>query len=125
MTDADEIVIDDRAGKPPRTWDFFLTVFLLFLLVVLTVVFLFVGFSFGVRTLGCSNLAGACNDEVITAGSLLVLIGTPLLAIAGIAVSMVWVARRKLSFPVALIAVLASVLVFALGNALVGLAIPA
>jgi hypothetical protein len=125
MTDADEIVIDDRQGKPPRTWDFFLTVLLLFLLVVITVVFVAIGFSFGVKTLDCSSLAGACNSEMVAVGSVLVIVGTPLIAIAGVVLSMVWIARRKLSFLVALIAVAASVLVFAIGNTLVGLAVPA
>ncbi len=62
---------------------------------------------------------------VISVGTLVVMIGTPVVALAGIIVSVVWIARRKRSWLVALIACLLSVGVFFLGTTLVRLAVPA
>lgn len=122
---SEEIVIDDRAGKPPRSWDFFLTVLLLLMLLVMTGVFVVAGFGFGVRTIGCADSADACDYDLISLGSLLAVAGTPLVAIAGIVVSVVWIARRKLSFLIPVIAIAVSVLVFLLGSWLLDLAVPA
>lgn len=123
---SDEILVEEtEEGRPPRGWDFFLTIFLLFLLLVMTVVFLVAGLGFGVRTLTCADSAERCNYDVISIGSLIVIIGTPLVALAGIVVSVVWIARRKISFIIPLIAVLASAGLFILGGWLVDLAVPA
>ena len=111
-------------GKPPRTWDFFLTIFLLLLLLILTGVFVILGFGLSVATLGCAD-SGSCNYLVISIGTLIVMIGTPVVALAGIVVSVVWIARRKRSWLIALIACVLSVGVFALGTTLVNLAVPA
>lgn len=122
---SDEIVIDDRAGKPPRTWDFFLTVFLLLMLVVMTGIFVVSGLAFGVTTLSCADSAQACNGLAISVGAILAILGTPMVAIAGITVSIIWIARRKISSLVAFISVLACAGVFMLGGWLVELAVPA
>lgn len=111
-------------GRPPRTWDFFLTIFLLLLLLILTGVFVILGFGMSVAALGCADSA-SCNYLVISIGTLLIMIGTPLVALAGIIVSVVWIARRKRSWLIALIAVVLSVGVFVLGSTLVDLAVPA
>ncbi|MFM9876872.1 MAG: hypothetical protein ACKVOG_03345 [Rhodoglobus sp.] len=112
-------------GRPPRSWDFFLTIFLLILLLILTSVFVVLGFGLGVVTLPCADSGQACNTAIIGLGSLIVLLGTPLVALAGIIVSVVWIARRKLSFLIPLIACVVSVGVFALGTSLVRMAVPA
>ena len=122
---SEEIVIDDRAGKPPRSWDFFLTVLLLLMLLVMTGVFVIAGFGFGVRTIGCGDSAGACDHDLISFGSLLAVAGTPLVAIAGVVVSVVWIARRKLSFLIPVVAIAVSVLVFLAGSWMLDLAVPA
>lgn len=122
---SEEIVIDDRAGKPPRTWDFFLTVFLLLMLVVMTAIFVVSGLGFGVTTLSCADSAQACNGLAISVGALLAIVGTPIVAIAGITVSVVWIARRRISSLVAFISVLVCAGVFMLGGWLVELAVPA
>jgi hypothetical protein len=122
---SEEILIDDRAGQAPRNWDFFLTVLLLIMLLVMTGVFVLAGFGFGVRTIGCADDAGACNSELISLGSLLAVAGTPIIALAAIIVSVIRIARRKLSFLVPIIGIAASVLVFLLGSWLLDLAVPA
>jgi len=122
----DEIVIDPMEGeKPPRTWDFFLTIFLLLLLLVLTGIFVVSGFGMGLSVLGCAEAGAGCNGTVISAGRLLAIFGTPIIGLAGFVTTIVFIARRKLSFLVALIACLASVGVFLLGSWLVDLAVPA
>ena len=111
-------------GRPPRTWDFFLTIFLLFLLLALTVIFVVLGLGFGVATLTCADSNIECNYDFISFGALLVIIGVPVVALVGIIVSVVWIARRKRSFLVALIACVAAVGVFAVGSTIVDLAVP-
>jgi hypothetical protein len=117
-------VEDTPAGRPPRSWDFFLTIFLLFLLLLLTGIFVVLGFGLGVTALPCADSSLACNYGVISAGTLIILIGTPLVAIAGIVVSVVWIARRKISFVIPLIACFVAVALFILGSYLVDLAVP-
>lgn len=119
----EEIVVpEDR--KAPRSWDFFLTVFLLFLLLVLTAIFIVLGFGFGVATLTCADSSEACNDLVIGAGTLIVTLGTAVVALAGIITAVVFIARRRISFVVPLVACLAVIGLFLLGSWLVRSAIP-
>ena len=121
----DEILIEEtEGGRPPRSWDFFLTVFFIFMLLLLTGIFVVLGFGMGVATLGCADAAGACNSTVISVGSLLVIIGAPVVAIAGIVVSVVWIARRRLSFWLPFAAALLVVALFVAGSWLVDLAVP-
>ena len=124
--DLDEIVMVEEVprDRPPRSWDFFLTVFLIFVLLVLTVIFVLYGFSYGVQTLACSDSDLQCNYDFISFGSLIVILGVPFVALTGIIVSIVWIARRKVSFPVALVAALLVVGVFILGSYIVDLAVP-
>ena len=124
--DLDEIVMIEEVprDRPPRSWDFFLTVFLIFVLLVLTVIFVFYGFTYGLQTLTCSDSDLACNYDFISFGSLVVIVGVPFVALVGIILSIVWIARRKLSFPVALLSALLVVGVFILGSYIVDLAVP-
>jgi hypothetical protein len=121
---ADEIIAQSEEEKPPRTWDFFLTVFLLFLLLVLTAIFLFLGFGLSVATLGCADSSIACNGLAISVGTLLATVGVAVVALAGIITSVVFIARRKVSFAVPLVACLVVVGLFLLGSWLVRLAVP-
>lgn len=121
---AQEIIVENDEAKPPRSWDFFLTVFLLFLLLVLTVIFLVLGFGLSVAALGCADSSDSCNGIVISVGTILATVGPALVALAGIVVSIVFIARRRVSFLVPLVACLAVVGCFTLGSWLVRLAIP-
>jgi hypothetical protein len=119
-----EIIIEDERRKAPRSWDFFLTVFLLLLLLALTAIFMFLGFGLSVGALGCADSPGACNGIAISAGTLLAVIGTPVVALAAIITSVVFIARRRVSFVVPLVACLAVIGLFLLGSWLVRLALP-
>lgn len=111
------------AGRPPRSWDFFLTIFLIFVLLVLTAIFVILGFGFGLSTIGCAD-SGGCNYNLISFGSLVVIVGVPVLALIGIVLSVIWIARRKVTFWIPLVASLATVGLFVLGSYLVELALP-
>ena len=112
-------------GRPPRTWDFFLTIFLIFLLLVLAVIFEVLGVGLAVSTITCADSSVACNYDFISVGSLIPIIGIPLVALAGIVLAIVWIARRKISFLMPLIAAVLVVGLFLLGSWIVDLAVPA
>jgi len=123
---ADEIIIENPDElTPPRSGDFFLTIFLLFLLLVMTVVFVISGVGMSVTSIGCGDSGGQCNSAVLSAGTLLALGGPVVVALATVITTVVFIARRHRSFLVPLIGCLVSVGLFALGSWLVGLAVPA
>jgi Family of unknown function (DUF6264) len=115
---------DTVEGRPPRTWDFFLTIFLIFVLLVLTVIFEFLGLGLAVSTITCADSSVTCNYDFISAGSLITIIGVPLVALAGVVLAIIWIARRKLSFVMPLIASALVIGVFLLGAGIVDLAVP-
>ena len=121
---ADEIVVEEPERRQPRGWDFFLTVFLLFVLLVLTAIFLVLGLGLSVSALGCADSSQACNGIAISAGTLLATLGTAVVALAGIITTVVFIARRRVSFVVPLVACLAVVGLFTLGSWLVRVAVP-
>lgn len=111
------------AGRPPRSADFFATIFLIMMLLVLTAIFVVLGIGFGFSTIGCADSSTACDYNLISFGSLLVIIGVPAVTLIGIVLSFVWIARRKLTFWIPLVASFAAVGVFMLGSYLVRLAV--
>lgn len=113
------------AGRPPRSWDFFLTLFFGLVLVVLTVIFVISALGFGLSTIGCADSSQSCNYDLISFGSLTVIIGVPFVALVGAVLSVVWIARRKISFWIPLVASLFGVGIFMLGSYLVKLAVAA
>jgi hypothetical protein len=110
--------------KQPRSWDFFLTTFLLLLLLVITGIFIVLGLGFGFTTLGCGD-TGACNSTAISIGGQLATFGTPIIALAAIIVSVVFIARRKIAFWVPIAGILVVSGVYLLAAFLVGEAVPA
>jgi hypothetical protein len=111
-------------GRPPRTGDFFLTILLGFILLVLAVIFEVLGFGLAVTTITCADSSVACNGAYISAGSLIALVGIPLVTLAGIVLTIVWIARRKRSFYLPLIASVLVVGVFLLASFIVDLGVP-
>jgi hypothetical protein len=116
---------DTPEGRPPRTWDFFLTIFLIFVLLVLAVIFFALGLGLTVSTITCADSSVSCNYDFISAGSLTVLIGVPLVTLAGIVLAIVWIARRKVAFLMPLVASVLVVGVYLLGSWIIDLAVPA
>ena len=120
----EEFVVQSEAERPPRSWDFFLTVFLIFVLLVLTAIFTVLGFGLSVSTLGCADSSENCNGLVISIGTLIAIAGSAVAAIAAIIVSVVFIARRRIAFVVPLVGCLAVVAMFLVGSWLVRLAVP-
>jgi len=121
---SDEIILQSEEDKPPRSWDFFLTVFLIFVLLVLTAIFFFLGLGLSVAALGCADSAQFCNGTFVSVGTLVATVGTAVVALAGIITSVVFIARRKHSFAVPLVTIVAVIGLFLLGSWLVRLAVP-
>ena len=127
----EELIPDDglsndaeEDARQPRGADFLGSTALIVLLVVVSAVFMVVGFtSFGAQAIACSD-GVSCNGGVITLGTQLVLVGLPLLTIATVVVTIVRIVRRKLAFPVALIGIAACVLVYVVAAFLVGQSVP-
>ncbi|MEO8094124.1 MAG: hypothetical protein ABI632_04230 [Pseudolysinimonas sp.] len=119
-----EFMENTPEGRPPRAWDFFLTIFLIFMLLVLTVIFEVLAIGLAVTTITCADSSVACNYTFISAGSLVAIIGIPVVALTGIVLSIVWIARRKVSFVMPLIASLLVVGLYLLGAWVVDLAVP-
>jgi hypothetical protein len=120
----EEFVVESEAERQPRSWDFFLTVFLIFVLLVLTAIFVVLGLGLSVSTLGCADSSENCNGLVISIGILIATAGSAVAAIAAIVVSIVFIARRRIAFVVPLVGCLAVVGLFLLGSWLVRLAVP-
>ena len=119
-----EFIENTPEGRPPRTWDFFLTIFLIFVLLVLAAIFEVLGLGLAVSTITCADSAAECNYTFISIGSLVAIIGIPLVTLAGIVLAIVWIARRKVSFLMPLIASVLVIGLFLLGSWLVDLAVP-
>jgi hypothetical protein len=111
-------------ARPPRGWDFFLSVFLIFILLVLTGIFVVAGFGMGLTTITCADSAESCNYDFISIGTLLSIVGTSLVAVIGIITSVVFIARRRVSFVIPLVSCLVVVGLFFIGSWLVDIAVP-
>jgi hypothetical protein len=111
--------------QQPRTWDFFLTGLLIVVLLALTGVYIVLGLGLGFGALGCTDSNAACNQTAITIGGALATFGTPVLALATIIVSAVFIAKRRIAFVVPLIGVLVVTGAYLFGAFLVSQAIPA
>jgi hypothetical protein len=110
--------------KQPRGWDFFLTTFLVFLLLVITGIFVAIGVSFGVATLGCSDAGAGCNTGAISLGSQIAVFGTSVVALGAIITSVVFIARRRVAFWVPALGILLVSGLYLLGAFLVAEAVP-
>ena len=122
----DDGLSDDAAedARQPRGGDFLASTALVVLLGVLSAILVVIGVtSFGAQAIACSDGSG-CNDDVITFGTQLVVIGLPFITIATIVVTVLRVVRRKVAFPVPLIGIALCVLVYIVGAFLVGQSVP-
>ena len=79
----------------PRNWDFLLSTFLIVILIGQTILFVVLGFTYGLQVLLCSDVGADCNYAVINWSARVVVFGTPLIAIAAIVVAIVRLVRRK------------------------------
>jgi hypothetical protein len=110
-----------RPQTPPRTWDFLLTGFIVFIELLLVVVFLLSALTFGTLNSG----ADTSSATRVQLGQQVCTFAPPLFAIISIPWSIFRVARRKIGFHVALIGLLLMGVTFFAGSALMQSGLPA
>jgi uncharacterized BrkB/YihY/UPF0761 family membrane protein len=110
-----------RPQTPPRTWDFLLTGFFVFVELLLVVVFVLSALAFGTLNTG----ADVTSTTRVQLGQQVCTFAPPVIALVTIPWAIVRVARRKVGFHLALIGVLLMTLAFFAGSTLMQSGIPA
>ena len=110
-----------RPQTPPRTWDFLLTAFLVFVELLLAVVFVLSALTFGTLNSG-ADINSATRVQI---GQQICTFAPPVIALVTIPWALVRVARRKIGFPLALIGVVLMTVAFFVGSSLMQSGIPA
>ena len=113
-----------RPVTPPRTWDFLLTGFLIFLELLLVVVFIVSAIGFGFLNSGCTAASG-CSLTRIQFGQQICTFVPPVIALITIPWAIVRVSRRKIAFPFALVGAVLMSVAFFIGASLLQSGIPA
>jgi hypothetical protein len=113
-----------RPAAQPRTWDFLLTGFLIFLELLLVVVFIVSAIGFGFLNSGCTVAAG-CGTTRIQFGQQICTFVPPLIAAVTIPWGIVRVVRRKVAFWLPLVGAVLMTIAFFIGNSLMQSGIPA
>lgn len=114
----------NRPITPPRTWDFMLTGFLIFLELLLVAVFIFSAIAFGALNSGCTAASG-CSLTRIQLGQQICTFVPPLIALITVPWAIVRVARRRIAFPIALLGAGLMTGAFFIGSMLMQSGIPA
>ena len=109
-----------RPQTPPRTWDFLLTVFLVFVELLLAAVFVLSALAFGTLNSG-ADVTSATRVQI---GQQICTFAPPLIAAVTIPWAIVRVARRKVGFTLALMGALLMTAAFIGGSALMQSGIP-
>lgn len=110
-----------RPQTPPRTWDFLLTGFLVFVELLLVVVFVLSALTFGTLNSG-ADITSATRVQI---GQQICTFVPPVIAVVTIPWAIIRVARRKIGFSVALIGALLMTAAFFVGSTLMQSGIPA
>lgn len=103
-----------RPQTPPRTWDFLLTGFFVFVELLLTVVFVLSALAFGTLNSG-ADISSATRVQI---GQQICTFVPPVVALVTIPWALLRVAKRKIGFQFALVGVLLMTLAFFAGSAL-------
>ena len=110
-----------RPQTPPRTWDFLLTGFLVFVELLLVVVFVLSALAFGTLNSG-ADISSATRVQL---GQQICTFVPPVVALVTIPWALVRVARRKIGFHLALIGAVLMTAAFFIGSTLMQSGIPA
>ncbi len=109
-----------RPQTPPRTWDFLLTGFLVFVELLLVAVFVLSALAFGTLNIG-ADVSSATRVQI---GQQVCTFAPPLIALVTIPWAIIRVARRKIGFYVALIGIALMTAAFFAGSTLMQSGIP-
>ena len=110
-----------RPQTPPRTWDFLLTAFLVFIELLLVVTFVLSALAFGTLNSG-ADINSATRVQL---GQQICTFAPPVIAAVTIPWAIVRVARRKIGFWMALVGALLMTIAFFAGSSLMQTGIPA
>jgi hypothetical protein len=110
-----------RPQTPPRTWDFLLTGFIVFIELLLVVIFFLAALTFGTLNSG-ADVYSATRVQI---GQQVCTFAPPLFAIISIPWAIFRVARRKIGFTIALIGLVLMALSFFAGSTLMQSGLPA
>ena len=110
-----------RPQTPPRTWDFLLTAFLVFVELLLAIVFVLSALTFGTLNSG-ADINSATRVQI---GQQICTFVPPVIAAVTIPWAIIRVARRKIGFHLALIGALLMTGAFFVGSVLMQTGIPA
>ena len=113
-----------RPAAQPRTWDFLLTGFLIFIELLLVVVFVLSAVSFGFLNQGCTVSSG-CSEIRIQLGQQICTFVPPLIAVITVPWAIVRVVRRKIAFWLALLGAVLMTAAFVFGSLLLKSGLPA
>jgi uncharacterized BrkB/YihY/UPF0761 family membrane protein len=113
-----------RPIQPPRTWDFLLTGFLVFIELLLVVIFLISAVTFAAISQECAAEAVQCSATRVQFGQQICTFAPPLIALITIPWAITRVLRRKLAFWLALAGVALMTLAFLGGRLLLDSGIP-
>jgi len=117
-------VTETEPRRPPRSWDFILT------LVLILVMFLFVGaFALSTLTLSATNLAcvdtgETCSDNRVQIGQLISTYAPAAIALIVVIVSVVRLVRRRVAFWVPIVGIVLMSIAFAVGTTIRDIGIP-
>lgn len=109
-----------RPQTPPRTWDFLLTGFLVFVELLLVVVFVLSALAFGTLNIGAS----VSSETRVQIGQQVCTFAPPIIAAVTVPWAIFRVARRKIAFHVALIGATLMTAAFIAGSLLMQSGIP-
>lgn len=102
-------------ARPPRTWDFVLTLFLVAIMVVLAVAFAITAFGTGMTNGLCQPDEG-CNPQLVQIGQLVSLYAPAPIAFFATIVAIVKLVRRRVAFLAALLGLVLMTAAFAAGR---------
>jgi hypothetical protein len=111
--------------KPPKTWDFLVTLLLIFVMVALSAALTISALGSSVTNQACSAAIANCDESRVRLGQLVCTYGPPAIALASIVVSIVRVLRRKVGFAICIIGMAAMTGAFFIGRLILDSGIPA
>jgi uncharacterized BrkB/YihY/UPF0761 family membrane protein len=114
-----------QSPKPPRTWDFLLTLLLIIITLVLAVAFAISAVGLGVTNQACSAEAANCSETRVQVGQLICTYAPIAIALIVIIWSIIRVLRRKIGFWIVAVGIVLMSAAFLVGRLILDSGIPA
>jgi hypothetical protein len=111
--------------RTPKTWDFLLTLLLIFIMVALSAALTISALGSSVINQACSAAIANCDESRVRLGQLICTYAPPTIALASIVLSIVRVLRRKIGYAICIIGMAAMTGAFFIGRLILDSGIPA